>query len=254
MKLLQSCVIAFSMYSRVPMPKMEWNKENMKYAMCFFPLVGLVIGGLVLAVSKLLTVIGVSDLFYSVTLTLLPIVVTGGIHMDGFMDTSDALGSYGDKEKKLEILKDPHTGAFAVLGAICYLMIQAALWSEIVEKALIPAAAGYVLSRALSGYAVAAFEPAKNSGLASTFHNGAHKKAVKVTMVGYIVLILCFLVFYNPWMAAAEIVCAIAAFLLHFHNCSKIFGGITGDLAGYFLQVCEVLILAGVVLTGHILS
>lgn len=106
MKLLQSCSIAFSMYSRIPMPRTEWNQENMKYAMCFFPLVGVVIGGIVFFVSKILLYFNVSDLFYSVTLTLLPVIVTGGIHMDGFMDTSDALGSYGSREKKLEILKD----------------------------------------------------------------------------------------------------------------------------------------------------
>lgn len=252
MKLLQSCIIAFSMYSRIPMPKTKWNEENMKYAMCFFPLVGALIGGLVFAAAKLLRFFDVSSMFFSVTLTLLPVVVTGGIHMDGFMDTSDALGSYGEKEKKLEILKDPHTGAFAVLGVICYLLFQAALWSEAGEAAIVPAAAGYVLSRALSGYAVAAFEPAKNSGLASTFHNGAHKNAVKVTMAGYVVLVFGFLMFYNPWMAVAEIICSGVAFLLHWYNCRKIFGGITGDLAGYFLQVCELLILAGVVLAANI--
>ncbi len=254
MKLLQSCSIAFSMYSRIPMPRTEWNQENMKYAMCFFPLVGAVIGGIVLFVSKILLYFNVSDLFYSVTLTLLPVIVTGGIHMDGFMDTSDALGSYGSKEKKLEILKDPHTGAFAVLGAVGYLMLQAALWSEAGENAMLPAAAGYILSRAMSGYAVAAFTPARDSGLASTFHNGAHRNVVKATMAGYAVFVIGALMFYNPWMAAAEVVCAGAAFSLHVHNCRNVFGGITGDLAGYFLQICELFILAGVVLAGHVLG
>ena len=56
-------------------------------------------------------------------MTALPVLVSGGIHTDGFIDTVDALSSYGDKEKKLEILKDPHTGAFAIIGAIMYYLL-----------------------------------------------------------------------------------------------------------------------------------
>lgn len=62
---------------------------------------------------------------------LLPILVTGGIHMDGFMDTSDALASWQSPEKRLEILKDSHVGAFAVLGCAGYLLLDAALLSEL---------------------------------------------------------------------------------------------------------------------------
>ena len=48
------------------------------------------------------------------------LLVTGGIHMDGYMDTMDALHSYGNREKKLEILKDSHIGAFAVIMTVLY--------------------------------------------------------------------------------------------------------------------------------------
>lgn len=251
MKLLQSCIIAFAMYSRIPMPKTDWNKENMKYAMCFFPLIGFVLGVVLFGAAKLMSHFQTSPLFFSIILTLLPIFITGGIHMDGFMDTSDALGSYGDREKKLEILKDPHTGAFAVIGVACYLLFSVAVWSEARAAVFLPAAAGFVLSRALSGYAVAAFQPAKDSGLASTFHNASHKNVVKISMVIYMIVTMLVLIWYEPWMAAAEVLCAGAAFFLHRHICSNIFGGITGDLAGYFLQVCELLILAGLVFTEH---
>ena len=49
MDLLGSLAIAFSMYSRIPMPQVEWTGRRMRYAMCFFPLIGLVIGGLYVA-------------------------------------------------------------------------------------------------------------------------------------------------------------------------------------------------------------
>ncbi len=64
-------------------------------------------------------------------MTLIPVFVSGGIHLDGFMDTMDALGSWGDKEKKLEILKDSHNGAFAVIGICCYFTVSLGVWSEI---------------------------------------------------------------------------------------------------------------------------
>ena len=117
MNIIKSICVAFSMYSKIPMPRVEWNEKNMKYAMCFFPLIGAVIGGLMLLVRFLCGRFGFNTSVYAVVMTALPVLVSGGIHTDGFIDTVDALSSYGDKEKKLEILKDPHTGAFAIIGA-----------------------------------------------------------------------------------------------------------------------------------------
>ena len=61
---------------------------------------------------------GMSNGFIAVALVLVPVIVTGGIHVDGLLDTSDALSSWRDREKRLEILKDSHAGAFAVITAI----------------------------------------------------------------------------------------------------------------------------------------
>ena len=55
-----------------------------------------------------------------------PIIITGGIHMDGFLDTQDALGSYQPRERRLEILKDSHAGAFAIISCAVYLMMYVA--------------------------------------------------------------------------------------------------------------------------------
>ena len=63
-----------------------------------------------------------------------------GIHLDGYADTIDAISSYGDREKKLQILKDPHTGAFAVIGLCVYFTAVLALWSE-AESYMLPIAA-----------------------------------------------------------------------------------------------------------------
>ena len=126
----------------------------MKYAMCFFPMVGIVIGVCEYVLGNWILGRDYGVLFFSVCMTLLPILLTGGIHLDGFMDTSDALASYGDREKKLAILKDSHTGAFAVLGLCIYLLWSLAMWSEVRPEMLPVLAAGAVLSRALSGFSV----------------------------------------------------------------------------------------------------
>lgn len=74
------------------------------------------------------------NVVFAGVMTLLPVLVNGGIHMDGFLDTMDALNSYGSREKKLEILKDSRTGAFAVIGFGLYLVASLALWSEANQK------------------------------------------------------------------------------------------------------------------------
>ena len=131
MRLLYSLAIAISMYSRIPVPTVDWNEKNMKYAMCFFPVVGVITGLLQAGAGYLiLEYTSFGKLFFAAVMTLIPVLVTGGIHLDGYADTIDALSSYGDREKKLQILKDPHTGAFAVIGLCVYFVAVLALWSE----------------------------------------------------------------------------------------------------------------------------
>ena len=102
-----------------------------------------------------------------------------------------------------------------------------------------------MISRALSGLAVVTFPMAKNSGLAASFSGQAQKKTVAVTM-------WCCLVLAEGWIlyaggAAAASMTAVGAaltFLYYYCMAKKEFGGITGDLAGYFLQVCELVLTA----------
>lgn len=252
MKLLQSCMIAFSMYSKIPMPKTAWEKENMKYAMCFFPLIGVVIGGTLWGVGHLiLTHLG-AGLLFSCCMTSIPLLITGGIHMDGLLDTIDALASYGEKEKRLEILKDPHAGAFAIIGAGIYFVWSIGVWSEVTVQVLPVIAGCYIISRGLSGYSIAAFKPAKESGLASMFHNGAHKSTVKWTMAGYMTVTGILMTSYQPIIASSALLCAAVVFGWYHHICYKEFGGVTGDLAGYFLQICELGMITAVMIVSKL--
>lgn len=244
MKLLGSMAIAFSMYSKIPVPQVEWTKERMKYAMCFFPLVGAVQGLLLYGFARLAWRWELWVLYY-VGGVVLPLIVNGGIHMDGFLDVVDAKASFGDQEKKLDILKDPHTGAFAILGAIVYVLLYLAIFVELPADDVPAVGSVYVLTRAMSGLSVVWFPKAKNSGLAAAFSGDAQKRAVAVTMFGFIAISLCFIIWTAG--AAAGVLCAVAAglvYVYYYRMSVKEFGGITGDLAGYFLQVCELTLVA----------
>lgn len=241
MNIIKSICVAFSMYSKIPMPRVEWNEKNMKYVMCFFPLVGAVIGGLMLLVRFLCGRFGFNTSVYAVVMTALPVLVSGGIHTDGFIDTVDALSSYGDKEKKLEILKDPHTGAFAIIGAVMYYLLFFGFMTEIWDiKATIAVSVGFVLSRSLSGLAIGIFKCAKNSGLLYTFKSAATQKNDCDCYDFVYCFVRCDALFYGVY-GLGTICSAVISFLWYRHVAYSKFGGITGDIAGYFVCICEVL-------------
>lgn len=253
MKILKSFITAFSMYSKIPMPRVEWSGDNMKHSLCFFPLVGAVIGALFLLWTWICARLDIGNICFAAVAAAMPIFVSGGIHFDGFMDVSDALGSYGDTKKKLEIMKDPHVGAFAVIGAIVYFALYFALFTEVDTAAEIAAAAcSYPLSRALSAITVSCFKCAKKDGLLFEFSSGAHIAAVRIVSVIYIMLIGPAVIF--AWSCAAWLVIGAAAVVMiaiYYFMTRKNFGGITGDTAGWFVQVCELVFLATVVVLGR---
>ena len=156
MTALQTIAVAFAMFSALPMPQFDWNAKNMRYALCAFPLVGAVCG----ALWCLCGMLPLPALARAAGFCLVPVWVTGGIHLDGYADTCDALSSYGDTAKKLEILKDPHCGAFAVIRLCSYFAAYFALCGCVQFTPRVGAlwALALVGERALSGLAVAAGE------------------------------------------------------------------------------------------------
>ena len=129
--LLSSCVIAFSTYSRIPMPQVDWNEKNMKHTLAFFPLVGAAVGAAFWGADALCRLLDLGDVLRAALLTAVPAVVTGGIHLDGYCDTVDALASHAPREKKLAILKDSSAGAFAVIWCCVWFLLYFALLTEL---------------------------------------------------------------------------------------------------------------------------
>lgn len=243
--LLQSLIIAFSMYSRLPMPRIEWSGGGMKYVLCFFPLIGVVIGAVVSGFWWFAGRMGLEPVTTACIGTALPLLVTGGIHMDGFLDTVDARSSCQDRQRKLEILKDPHTGAFAIIGCGIYLLFYVAVFAALKEKAF-PAVAGiYVMTRAFSGWSVVSFPKAKKDGLASTFAQGAQVRAVQAVMGLWAVAAAVFFWYAGGiFTMAALSMSAVIVLFWYYRMAMREFGGMTGDLAGYFLQTAELVMLA----------
>ena len=239
MILLQTIAVAFAMFSAVPVPQFEWNEKNMRYAMCAFPLVGLLCG----ALWCLCGALPLPAMAKAAGFCLLPVWVTGGIHLDGYADTCDARSSYGDREKKLNILKDPHCGAFAVIRLCSYFVAYFALCCCLTYTPRVGLlwTLALVLERALSGLAVASFPLAKNTGLAHTFATAADRQTVRNVLLA---LTVCLSLALLVLGGGALVLAALVLFGRYRVVSDREFGGITGDLAGWFLQTAELWMLA----------
>ena len=252
--LLRSLAMAFSMYSAIPAPRVEWKAENMRYALCFFPLVGAVIGAAEYGWLWLCGVYGVGPGLCAAVAVALPVAVSGGIHLDGFCDTSDALASHAPAERRLEILKDPHIGAFGVMACVLCLLLNFGLWTQyrFTPRTAGVLAAGFVFSRALSGLSVVTMRCAKENGLAAAFSGGA-AKGVRALLAALAALCAAAMLLLSPVEGAAALLIALVILLHYRWLAYRCFGGVTGDLAGYFLTVSDGGMLAGVVLFGGVL-
>ncbi len=242
---IKSIGSSFSLYSRIPIPNAVWKGEKPKYTLGFFPWVGAVIGVGEYLLYRFLPVSGVP---LALCMAVLPLILTGGIHVDGFMDTSDAFHSYGDKQKKLEILKDPHIGAFAVIRVL----ILAALYlagllvltettgsPEIQKEAVLIFAGSFILGRSASGCLMVLLPPAKKDGMAAEIKKDSARRGncVLLFLQGGAVIIAGLII--SPLLMTASVMALFlvtARFL--FHHVAEL-EGITGDLAGWYLTVSE---------------
>ena len=236
--MIKSMIIAFSMYSIIPMPHVEWDDKSMKHAFLFFPFVGAFIG----CVCYFFFSIIENSIMRACVLSVIPLLVTGGIHMDGFMDTIDALFSNKDVKQRLEIMKDPHVGAFAVIYCVIYMILTVGFYSQVNEARIFVVIFGFCFSRVLSAIAVIKFPKAKNTGLAALWSKSSDNSMYYMLILEAVLFSLLMVLSDFRGGIQAVIMSGIV-FIYHHYNSMKNFGGITGDLAGYFLQILELMIL-----------
>ena len=246
MIVLETVAVAFSMFSALPMPQIEWNDNNMRWSLCAFPLVGVLIGLCCWGWLKLCAALSLPDLLRGAGLCLLPVLLTGGIHLDGYADTCDALASHAGIKKRQEILKDPHLGAFAGIRLGVYFVAAFALCTALEPLRLSASIGLFGLSRSLSGYALTRFPLREGSGLARSFADASDKKRAGVVLAAEAALSAALLIWGGGALSAAA---GILVFLYYRRMSEKGFGGVSGDLAGWFLQTAELWMLGMLVLT-----
>ena len=250
MSVLKSMILAFSMFSRIPVPKAEWNQKNMKYMMAFFPLVGTVIGLILMGWGYMAGSLKMSRMLFACGVTLIPIAVTGGIHLDGFCDTADALSSHALPEKKRDILKDPHIGSFAVISVCCYLMLYFSLCYELSLKrdVLVMLICIHTLSRVLSGFSVLMIPSDNHKGTLSAFSEASDKNVVVLILAAILICCEVTAIVVSPVGGGLILINGAICFLLLKRMAQNDFEGMRGDLAGFFLQINELLSLVCIII------
>ncbi|AYH40939.1 hypothetical protein A5N82_03885 [Christensenella minuta] len=243
---------AFSMYSILPMPQLGWSPSTMKYAMCFFPLVGVLCGMAAWLWIWLCGAAGFGPVLFAAVLTLLPVILSGGIHLDGLIDTGDALGSHQSPQRRLDILKDPHVGAFGIIfcAACLLLTFGFAVQFSANPSAPLVLCLGYVLARGYASFAIVSLRLARSTGLAHAFADGADRKAVRAVSVVWTAAASAAMILAAPLAGTAAASAAFLWFLIFRHICYGKFGGLTGDLAGFLLCVTELIVLACAAVAG----
>lgn len=240
---LLAFVMSVGFMTFIPVPMVEWTEKRIRIMPYTFPFVGAVIGGLGSLAFYLLYRSDLSLFLKAAIMLIYYLAVTGGLHMDGLMDTADAYFSRRDKEKKLEIMKDSRVGAFAVMSVVALLLLKLAFIYELAGKGsnlylavlFVP-----VLSRTLQPAVMCTFPYAKKDGLAKMYGDTLNKGKA-VYFYGLFVLIstvmVIFIDFRLVWMAGA----VAAYYIFYYFSTKKQFGGITGDVLGAFVELSELL-------------
>ena len=238
MTLIKSLIIAFGTYSKVPMPRVTVDKDQDKFTLVFFPVVGLFIAVLSWILFFFCDRINCPDIVRVCGLILIPLALTGGIHMDGFMDCMDALSSYKSREEKLAILSDPHIGAFSVIKVIELVAVYIIAASFIRDGywSLLPV--GFITARALSGFSVMTFDLAKDKGMCAYTRGRAANFCSRICLLEFF-LVSCISMLLYGYAAVLAVAVNIFCLLYYRYRSKNDFGGITGDTAGCFLVMTE---------------
>jgi adenosylcobinamide-GDP ribazoletransferase len=205
----------------------------------YFPLVGLL---LALLLSLLVVVFErfLPSLALSALLVVVLILLTGGLHLDGLMDTCDGLFGGGTREHRLEIMQDSRLGSFAMLGGVGALLLKFAFFASLQERVLIPALLiALPTSRWTMVLTLSLFPSARSSGLGVTFRQViTHGRLVLAGLIALIIaLIFGRLVGLVVWVIATLIAIAVAIWIM------RRLGGLTGDTYGAIEEVTEVVAL-----------
>lgn len=239
--------VALQFLTRIHIVKQDsWTAEDFGHSTRFFPLVGLVQGVIYLLFAwLLLPVLGQSAVFASLML-ILTIIITGGLHYDGFMDTMDGLLSARSRERMLEIMKDSRVGSYGALAAICLILLQWSLLREIDESLIFLAVYTMpLIGRMGMVLVIAAFPYARPQGLGKAFADMADRGTLLVAGVTTLAALIPL-----GQVAMAALAAGLAAAYLFGRYASSKLGGVTGDVYGAAELLTEATVLASILAIG----
>ena len=222
--------MAWGMFLAIPCPKKIWSESARRRMLACLPLVGLIAGG----VWALCAWLGgfLPRPIGALLCAAAPWLVTGFLHLDGFMDVCDAVMSRRDMETRQRILKDSHCGAFAV---ICMVLLALGQWSVFLSAegiALWPLALVPVASRACAALAVLTLRPMTTSQYSAMERGGA-----PVVFAALILAAAC-ITTALVWGSFAPLAAAAVYALAAWYGVKQL-GGMSGDVSGFALTLAE---------------
>ena len=248
MKIIRYIAAAFSMYTKIPMPHFELDGKDCSRAILFLPLPGIVIATCVYFADHFLYVRDISLLVRVCVAVLIPVIVTGGFHVDGFCDTVDALRSYKSRDEKLRIMKDPHIGSFAVTGlGVAALLLMCALGiifgkapgGDYPAHTMAALSSVFVISRTLTALTSLYMKKAKDDGMLVS--ETKTRDVAGFTVISVWLAVCAVFTVYTGLLNFLAVWIAFLLFTAYYaYITKKEFGGVTGDTAGYYVTAGEI--------------
>lgn len=226
--------MCFGMFTSIPCPYRPWDEDARGLMTAMLPLVGAVIGGLWYALSILVGMF-LPDMLRAALIAVLPCLLTGFMHLDGFMDTTDAVLSWRPQEERQKILKDVHCGSFAVVGVVILMLAMFAAACDAGSKSLHPLLLIPVVSRCMSAFCVSALPAIGHSEYAGM------KRGDATPLIAVCLLVFSFVLggLAMGYRCILALAFTFAGYALAMARARKSLGGVSGDLAGYSLCIGE---------------
>lgn len=242
--MFHALLTAFRTLTIIPIPGKD--TEDFSRSLWFFPLVGALLGFIVLLLYHGAWLMGLKHPFVLAVLSLAVITwLTGGLHIDGLGDVADAFGGGKTKENILEILKDPRKGSFGVCAIVFDILIKAGCWQFFFESGN-PWFIFWslVFSRAMQGFAVAFIPNARAESIAAPFGQGGKFSRISV-ILAFLVAALAAAWVLSPHTSLVFALCSLSVTLVFTFYCWRKIRGITGDCVGATNELAEIAVLLG---------
>lgn len=217
----------------------DWSAGDSGRAAVWYPFVGLVIGALTWLAWKG-TMIFFPPLIAGILALVVWVALTGGLHLDGLADCCDGLLASTSVERRLEIMKDPHVGAFGVTGLILVLMLKAAALTSFVSLPSV-SSLGILLAASSARWCIlpAGLMPlARPSGMGADFAAGFRRSFIAWGAI--IPLVIAVLLGRR---GALAVLAGLGAAALVLWLARSRIGGVTGDVFGMLVEVVETIVL-----------